>query len=110
MANKTSSKTQQNNYASYKSQGRQAANRKRKLLKLQKEQPNNLQIAEALKNIKYRRKTPGSALWSKTKIEMVKLFKEFSKGVDTIGKTSDKWFFSLGTRAHSKGENLCWKF
>jgi len=127
---KTSSKSKQSQYSSYKSSSRWKSNRERKLKKLLKAHPNNLQIVEALKNIKYRRKTPGTVgRWSKTNIATAKLFKEICGYVDMdvfssnsklqaaalqrhskrqynvpVGKVS----FMLGARAHDKWGNLVW--
>lgn len=109
-------------YSAYKSQNKYATNRKRKLLKLQKEQPNNTQITEALKNIKYRRKTPGTSVWSHTRKATAKLMKEVVGRMDyNIFNTNDtvafhavtnlksnrkaevtKVSFRLGARAHDK--------
>lgn len=113
-----------------KSAGTMEANRKRKLLKLLKEQPNNEQIKDALTNIKYRRKTPKTQEWSKTDIQTAKLFKMFTGRADwdlfssnpkvqaaAIARHSTKDFrnlpegkvsFSLGARAHDKYGNLVW--
>jgi IS30 family transposase len=67
---KTTSKSKQGYYSNYKANSRWKTNRERKLKKLQKLQPNNPQIAEALKNMVYRRKTPGTVgQWSKTNLQ-----------------------------------------
>lgn len=105
-------------------------NRKRKLLKQLKLQPNNEQVKDALNNIKYRRKTPKGQEWSKTDIAIAKLFKEFNGRADwdlfssnpkvqaaAISKHSAKDFrnipdgkvsFTLGARAHDKYGKLVW--
>lgn len=57
-------------------------NRKRKLEKQLKLQPNNEQVKQALLNIHRRRKTPKTQEWSKTWIRMAKLFKLFSGRFD----------------------------
>jgi hypothetical protein len=103
MAAKQRSKHQKELYSAYKSQNRFAVNRKRKLLKVQKAQPNNLQIAEALGNIKYRRKTPKTAVNSKQKIAAAKLKSQVSRTVVTFDKPNEKSMFKLATRAHTKG-------
>ena len=116
-------------YSAYKSQNKFATNRKRKLLKLQKQQPNNLQIAEALKNISYRRKTPGTSMWSHTDKNTAKLFKEVTGMMDyNVFNTNDivastartklrsgvkaehtKVSFKLGDRMHDKfGASVQW--
>lgn len=105
-------------------------NRKRKLLKQLKLQPNNEQLKDALTNIKYRRKTPKGQEWSKTQIHIAKLFKQFTGRADwdlfssnpkvqaaAIAMHSKKDFsnlpqgkvsFTLGARAHDGQGNLVW--
>jgi len=122
--------TKANTTTATKSAGTMEANRKRKLLKLLKQQPNNEQIKDALVNIKYRRKTPKNKEWSKTDIQTAKLFKMFTGRADwdlfssnpkvqaaAIAMHSKKDFrnlpegkvsFSLGARAHDKYGNLVW--
>ena len=73
------SKSKQAYSALYKSSTRWATNRKIKLTRLLKQQPNNEQIKDALENIKYRRHTPnGKTVWSHSNIRLAKLFKEFT--------------------------------
>lgn len=99
-------------------------NRKRKLLKQMKLQPNNKNLPLALGNIHYRRKTPNTSQWSHSDIALAKLFKLFNGRVDpgifssnpkiaasAIQKHSNKQFnhlmpqgkvdFSLGARAYT---------
>lgn len=105
---KGSTKGAQASYANYKSQNRFMVNRKRKLLKLQKAQPNNEQITEALKNIKYRRKTPGTSVWSHTKIAFAEMKSQYNKK-EKLPKMTPKEehkMFTLGVRAHLKGVSL----
>ena len=79
MANKSgSSKVSQ--AATYKGSKRWETNRMTKLLRAQKLHPNNEQIATALKNIYYRRKTPKVGVWSSSRRRIAQLMKEF-KGV-----------------------------
>ena len=104
---KSRSKHQKDLYSAYKSQNRFAANRKRKLLKLQKEQPNNEQITVALGNISYRRKTPKTPMFSKTKIATLSLLKEVKKSTVMV-KPTTKHMFSLATRAYSKQGGNPW--
>lgn len=116
-------------YAAYKSQNRFATNRKRKLERLLKQHPNNKQIAEALKNIKYRRKTPGTSTWLSSMRKTAGLFKEFTgkmnmnvfntnpdvrvQAVSALKSnktaTQEKVSFKLGDRAHDKNGALVWK-
>jgi len=118
---KTSSKAKQAYYAQYKTSRRWEANRKRKLLRAQKLQPNNLQITAALLNISYRRKTPTTRVWSAQWVQTAMLFKRavgrfdpqimsnnldaakaaLSKAPVQLQKqkhVSDKDFFSIATR------------
>jgi hypothetical protein len=71
------SKSQEAYYARYKATTF-ASNRKRKLERVVKEQPNNEQAKMALKDIHYRRKTPNTSMWSHSDIALAKLFKEFT--------------------------------
>ena len=98
-------------------------NRKRKLEKQLKLQPNNEQVKQALQNIHRRRKTPTNREWSKSWIRVAKLFKLFAGRFDrdimssnqavaaaalqkpgklpqqkTISTVSDKNFFSIAAR------------
>ena len=121
-------------YAKYASSGTQAANRKRKLERLLKEQPNNPQIAVALKNIQYRRGTPKDPQWLHSQIAIAKIMKYFTGKFDKAAfhpdlkishgalqarnpqnflnlkdnDTSNLSYFSLGRRAHDKFGNLAW--
>jgi hypothetical protein len=79
MANKSGA-SKESQAATYKGSKRWETNRMVKLLRAQKLHPNNEQIALALKNIHYRRKTPTTATWSSTKRRIAGLMKEF-KGV-----------------------------
>jgi hypothetical protein len=126
------SKSKQAYAALYKSSTRWATNRKLKLTRVLKQQPNNEQVKDALANIKYRRHTPNSkTVWSHTNIRLAKLFKEFTgrASVDLFSSNpkvqasalayrpdADKWKviegkvnFSLGARAHDSKGNLVWK-
>lgn len=128
---KSASKSKQNYSAVYKSSNRWQSNRKRKLLKQLKLQPDNEQVKLALENIKYRRGTPKTQEWSKSDIRTAKLFKMFSGYVDRnifssnpkvqafalskhSPKTRDfkeipgKVSFSIGARAHDGKGNAVW--
>lgn len=130
MGGKTSSKGQEGHYASYKANRRWEANRKRKLLRAQKANPNNPQIEQALKNIAYRRKTPNVREWSSSNRRTAILFKLFtgvasknlfSTSVDlreaavrrrkdrsSVKQPEGKVNFTLGARAHNKQGELVW--
>ena len=127
MGNKSKSSGAEAQSSNYKNSKRWESNRKRKLLKAQKQHPNNLQIAEALKNIKYRRKTPTTKFWSPTRVRMAELFKLFTGKVNVemfsnneklataallarsnieLKKTpgfSENAMFSIGARLSSQG-------
>lgn len=77
MANKPKGGSKEGYFAKYKASNKFASNRKIKLERLQKEQPNNKQITLALQDIRYRRRTPTTAHWSHSQIAVAKLFKEF---------------------------------
>lgn len=110
MAAKTSSKHKKEMYNAYKTENRFATNRKRKLLKLQKKFPNNEQITAALNNIHYRRKTPKTKMFSKTKISTLSLQKEARTNTEVkiTSPTTLKGMYSLGARVHSKGVPFSW--
>jgi hypothetical protein len=107
---KSSSKGKQAAYAAYKSENRFVLNRKRKLLKLQKEQPNNEQVTEALKNIRFRRKAPGAPVWSHTKINTAAMIAKYCKKEKAakMHPAEEKKMFTLGARAHMDGGSF-WK-
>ena len=77
---KTSSKGKEAQYQLYQSQTRWKKNRERKLMRALLRNPNNKQIEAALKNIKYRRKTPVTTPWTKTKIRTAQLIKSACGG------------------------------
>lgn len=126
---RTTSKSQDAYYAMYKTSQRWRTNRERKLSKALRRNPNNEQIKTALKNIVYRRKTPGTVgSWSKTNIYTAKLFKIFVGRVDKDifssnpklqsaalmlhGKNTKpvdgKVSFQLAARAHNRQGVLVW--
>lgn len=53
------------------------ANRKKRLLRTQKQQPNNKQVEQALLDDRAPRKAPKTPQWSKSMIYLAKLYKEF---------------------------------
>lgn len=129
---KTTSKSKTAYYSQYKSSSRWAANRKRKLEKQLKLQPNNeQQIKAAIGNISYRRKTPKARVWSHSARSIAQLFKCFTgraspdlfssnaktqayalQQFDTERKfanvTNQKVSFSLAARAHDKWGKPVW--
>lgn len=132
---KRSGKAYSSGYASYKSEGREVKNRLKKLTRLLKEQPNNLQIQAAIKDIHHRRHIPKEPYWSHQKIADAKIFKyftgKFDKGIYQTDpklqhaalvarnpnkfknfvqtKSSQFEMFSLKERAHDGIGNLVWK-
>jgi len=77
MANKSASKGKQGYYASYKSSGKHAKNKKARIARAIKRDPNNEALKNHLLDINYTRKTPGSDTWSHSGIALAKVFKEF---------------------------------
>jgi hypothetical protein len=75
MANKTS-KGQEGYYARYKSSGIYTKNRKRRLERALKRNPENEQIKDALKDIGYRRKKPNTQMWSSSARRQAQLLRE----------------------------------
>lgn len=57
---------------------RTQANRKRRLERTAKAQPNNQQVQNALLEVGRQRKAPTTPQWSHTAIRLAKLFKEFT--------------------------------
>lgn len=82
MANKSRSKTAENYSAQYKATKKWESNRKRKLERVLKEQPNNQQVKDALKSMVYRRKTPTTREWSASWIRAAKIMKMFTGKFD----------------------------
>jgi hypothetical protein len=66
----------------YKSTKRMETNRKIKLQRQMKLQPNNKNLEPALAAVMYRRKTPKVQVWSHTAIKTAKLFKLFGGRFD----------------------------
>jgi hypothetical protein len=107
---KTRSKHQKDLYTAYAREQRWMKNRRIKLERALKRNPENLQIVEALKNIKYRRKTPGTSLLSTSVKNAKHLAKEVKKQTpeSKLPKPNTKRLFSLGTRAHNVLGELIW--
>lgn len=129
MANKSGGASKVGQAAGYKANRVWEKNRLRKLRRALKRSPDNPQILEAMKGVVYRRKTPTVRSWSKTKIQIARLYKVFSGHVDmTIFNNQEKvaagaqlghrmkWdfkapaanektMFSLGVRAHTGGRS-----
>ena len=82
MARSSKSKSAERQSSAYKTGRRWEANRKRRLERALKAQPNNEQIKIALKQMVYRRRTPTNRIWSASAIALAKLFKEFTGRFD----------------------------
>lgn len=93
--------------ARYKTSGF-ATNRKKKLERILKQQPNNEQVKMALKDIHYRRQAPKTRVWSASAKRVTNLISNWCKDpksspTDTIAA---KHMFSLKTRITYKGQFL----
>jgi len=113
MANKNRSKSREAYATLYKSSKREESNRKRRLEKLLRENPNNAkQLELAIKNIRHRRKTPVNPTWTATKRKNAILCKEFKLPVAKYDEPNvvlnQKKMFSLGARAKDKNGNYVW--
>ena len=73
----------------YKTSRRWETNRKRKLEKTLKAQPNNEQVKNALQSIVYRRKTPNTRQWSSSWKHLAQLIKSFTGKFDPNIKSSN---------------------
>jgi hypothetical protein len=99
MAIKTS-KGREAYYSAYKAQNKQAKNRKAKLERLLKKDPNNEQVREALANVKYRRKTPSNPIWTSSKRKTATILKEFAGYFDPKVLSSNAKTASDALHAH----------
>lgn len=82
MANKSVGGSAKARRDQYKSSKRMESNRKIKLERQIKLQPNNEKLVIALKDVGYRRKTPKVPFWSHSMIKTAKLFKLFGGAFD----------------------------
>lgn len=81
MAIKTS-KSAENRFAQYKANKTWEKNRKIRLQRVLKEQPENEQVKLALQGMVYRRKTPTNRVWSGYWRRIATIFKEFEGRFD----------------------------
>jgi len=79
MAVGKASKSQEAYYARYKV-SLFAKNRKRRLERVLREQPENEQVKMALKDIHYRRKTPNTTVWSASDKRMAQMLRSWTGG------------------------------
>lgn len=82
MAQNKTSKGQEGYYSRYKANKTWEVNRKRKLERTLKAQPDNLQVKTALKSIVYRRRIPSTRPWTASWIRLAKIFKLFTGRFD----------------------------
>ena len=73
-----SSKSQEGYYAKYKSSKTWETNRKARLERTLKAQPNNEQVKQALNGMVYRRKTPGPLGWSSQEKTWAQLYRSIA--------------------------------
>lgn len=89
MAGKVRGKSHESYYSRAKSAKIWETNRLRRLKRALKRNPENTeQIAKAMLNIKYRRKTPTTKVWSATKRRIAELFKKFTGKVPKVALES----------------------
>jgi hypothetical protein len=77
MAGKTS-KSQEGYYAKYKANKVWEKNRKLRLERVVKAQPNNQQAKDALGGMVYRRKTPGAHTWSHSEKRAAQIYRKWN--------------------------------
>ena len=111
MANSKSGTGRQAQLAAYKIEKRMERNRRVKLERALKRNPENKQIELALKGICYRRKTPKVPYWSHSMISLAKLYKKFTGNFnpDIFSKNeklSGPALMTHGTFQKSKAELL----
>lgn len=102
---KTASKSKTAYLSAYKANNRWATNRRKKLERQLKLQPNNMQVKAALDALggqKYRRKTPTTPVWSSGNIRIAKLFKEFVGHVHKDLFSSNPKLREAALREHSR--------
>lgn len=88
---KRTGKGHEQRYNSYKIKNQYAANRKARLQRALKKNPENKEIETALKSIVYRRSTPSNPEWSATTRKIAELFKLFTGKFDkNILHSNDK--------------------
>lgn len=73
-----SSKTAENRFAQYKANKTWEKNRKARLERTIRNQPNNEQAKAALKGMVYRRKTPGPHTWSASEKRAAQLYRSIA--------------------------------
>ena len=82
MANKSGGNSKVSQSANYKSARVWERNRIKRLKRAMKDHPNNEQLAKAITNVAYRRRTPTNPFWTHSMIRQAVLFKKFCGKVD----------------------------
>ena len=90
MARSSKSKSAEKQSSVYKTSRRWESNRKRRLERALKAQPNNEQIKIALKQMVYRRRTPTNRVWSASWIQTAKIIKLFTGRFDPAIMSSNQ--------------------
>jgi len=99
---KRGGKSYTSQYASYTSGKREASNRLAKLTKLAKENPNNLQIVAAMRDIHHRRNKPKAPHWSHQTIALAKVVKYFTGKFDKGWLSIDPLLHAAATRVRNE--------
>lgn len=126
---KRTGKSYASGYTAYKNSSRLVKNRTAKLEKLFKQNPNNKQLEQALKDVRRRRKTPGTPYWRPSMVRIAKIVKQFTGVFDRNYFSTDPDLFHAaicktnknklesGTKIvnprgsmFSIGERIGWKF
>lgn len=108
MANKTS-KSNESYFARYKTQGIRAKNKKARLEREIRRNPNNETAAIALKSVaSYGRNKPKAPKWSHTDIAVCVLNKLFQRKGPVPTKKYKFSDYSIAARAHDKAGKLIW--
>jgi hypothetical protein len=89
-------------YARYKTANKETSNRIARLKKLGKENPNNLQIDTAIKNVAHRRNTPKVRYWAHSMRRVAQLVKQYTGKFDKNLFSADPLIFSAATRTRKE--------
>jgi hypothetical protein len=103
MANsKRTGKSYVSGYARYNTSKKETTNRVARLTKLAKENPNNLQIATAIKNVVHRRGKPVVRYWSHSMRRMAQLVKQYTGKFDRGLFSADPVIHTAATRTRNE--------
>jgi hypothetical protein len=103
---KRTGKAHSSGYTRYKSANKEVTNRVARLTKLAKENPNNEQLALAIKNVAHRRNTPNTPFWSPTMIQIAKLVKHFTGKFDKNYFSTDPMLYAAATKVRNPNKFL----